>query len=207
MGIVKDFHIDKLDSEIRHLVLYTHTTGNSSRTIFVRIRPENAKETLIYMKTTWDKIAPGVSYQHNFLDENLDRQYQNEQRASQIVSYAALLAILISCLGLLGLASLAVTRRTKEVGVREVLGASVPRLVGLLSWDFIKLLIIANIIAWPAAWFAMNNWLQNFAYLTDVRIWMFVFAGGLALFIALLTVGFQAIKDAIANPIEALRYE
>ena len=207
LGIIKDFHMDRLQKEIEPLVLYIFPTGNSMRAVFVRIQPERARETLAFMKTTWEKVVPDLPYRQSFLDENLNRQYQSEQRAGQIVSYAALFAILISCLGLLGLASLSVARRTKEIGIRKILGASVPRLIGLLSWDFVKLLIISNTIAWPIAYWMMNKWLAEFAYRIDLDIRVFIFTGILTLAIAFATVGLKTIKAARSNPVDALKYE
>ncbi len=146
-------------------------------------------------------------FQYSFLDENLSRQYRNEDRWIRITGYTFLFAILISCLGLLGLASLSVARRTKEVGIRKVLGASVSNLVLLLSGEFAKLVVVANLLAWPAAYYVMNRWLQDFAYRIDPGPEIFILCGVLALGVALLTVGAQSMKAALANPVDALRYE
>jgi putative ABC transport system permease protein len=175
--------------------------------VFVRLRPENMSATIDLLKQTWESVAPNIPFRLAFLDENLENQYRNEQRWQKIVTYASIFAIIISCLGLLGLASLAVTRRTKEIGIRKVLGASAAGIVGVVSKDFVKLMLIANLIAWPVAYVAMNTWLQNFAYRIDIGWWVFMLAGGLALLIALLTVSTQALRAALANPAEALRYE
>jgi putative ABC transport system permease protein len=137
----------------------------------------------------------------------VENQYRAEVRWGKIVGYASILAIFIACLGLFGLATLTAAKRIKEIGIRKVLGASAVGLAGLLSKDFVKLVLAANLIAWPVAWHIMNKWLQNFAYRIDISWWVFVLAGGLALGIALLTVSTQAIKAALANPVEALRYE
>ena len=207
IGVVKDFHFDRLHTEIQPLVLYTNPTGNERRAVFIRIRPEQSAKTLAHLEEVWNTVAPDRQYRLRFLDDNLNKQYHNEERWNQIISYGTLFAILISCLGLLGLASLSVARRTKEIGIRKVLGASVPNLVNLLSIDFIKLLLIANIIAWPIAYYAMNKWLTNFAYHIELGISIFVISGTLALFVALLTVGTQTFKAARSNPVDALRYE
>ncbi|MCH7729549.1 MAG: FtsX-like permease family protein [Planctomycetes bacterium] len=130
-----------------------------------------------------------------------------EKTRSQIVSYFAVLAVLVSCLGLFGLASFTAEQRTKEIGVRKVLGATVANVTSLLSKDFIKLVLLANLLAWPVAWYAMNKWLQDFAYRIEISWWVFGLAGGLALVIALLTVSTQAVRAALANPVESLRYE
>jgi len=159
------------------------------------------------MKKTWQMFAPNHPFEYSFLDEEFENWYRTEQRLEKIFSYFTFLAIFISCLGLLGLASFTAERRTKEIGVRKVLGASVAGIVRLLTTTFIKWVLLANIIAWPIAWYAMNKWLQNFAYRINMTWWMFVLAGTLALTIALLTVSYQAVRAAMANPVESLRYE
>ena len=175
--------------------------------MFVRIRPDNIPATIELLRETWREVAPNESFYYSFLDEKLDRQYRAEERWRTIVGYACIFAISISCMGILGLASLAVSRRTKEIGIRKVLGATVPKVVGLLSKDFMKLLLVANVVAWPGAYFLMSQWLQNFAYRISLGIWIFLLTGVLALVIALATVSFQSIRAALANPVEALRYE
>ncbi len=159
------------------------------------------------MHTTWDKINPGHAFEYQFLDEHFKELYQADQQVSKIVGILAGLAIVISCLGLFGLASYTAERRIREIGIRKVLGASVQSVVSLLSKDFIKLVFISNLIAWPIAWFMLNKWLQDFAYRVDISWWVFVVAGVAALLIALLTVSFQAIKAAITNPVKSLRSE
>ncbi|MCG3120621.1 MAG: hypothetical protein ALAOOOJD_03402 [bacterium] len=159
------------------------------------------------MRNTWREAAPGKPFDYYFLDEDFDRQYRAEERWAQIVSYATLFAIVIACVGLFGLSALAVTKRTKEIGIRKVLGASVTGIISLLAGDFLKLVALANLIAWPVAWYAMNQWLQNFAYRIDIGWWIFALAGGLALLIAFATVSTQAIRAGLANPVDSLRYE
>jgi putative ABC transport system permease protein len=141
------------------------------------------------------------------VDQNLEQQYRAEARMGSVLGYFTFLAIVIACFGVLGLVSFSAENRTKEIGIRKVLGASVAGIVNLLSMDFVKLVLLGNCIAWPMAYFAMNSWLQNFAYRIDIGWWMFALAGGLALLIALATVSTQALKAALANPVEALRYE
>jgi putative ABC transport system permease protein len=142
-----------------------------------------------------------------FLDENFNELYQAERRTGKIAGAFTVLAVFIAVLGLFGLASFATEQRTKEIGIRKMLGASLAGIVGLLSKDFVRLVLFANLIAWPSAYLAMNKWLQDFAYRIDIGWWVFALAGGMALVIALLTVSTQAIKAALANPVEALRYE
>jgi putative ABC transport system permease protein len=164
-------------------------------------------ETLAFIETAWKEFETDKGFVYSFLDDVLLQNYQTEDRVGRLTTYFSGLAIIIACLGLLGLASFTAARHTKEIGIRKVLGASVANLVGLLSQNFLRLVLIANIIAWPLAYFAMAKWLGNFAYRIDIAWWMFAVAGGLALLIALLTVSTQAIKAALANPVEALRYE
>lgn len=175
--------------------------------IFVKINNRNVPQTMALLERTWKKIAPENEFLGSFLDENTSRLYRKEDRFYQIFITAAGLAIVLSCIGLFAIAVLAMTQRTKEIGIRKVLGASVSQIVTLLSKDFLKLVLIAFVIAVPIAWYAMNRWLQDFAYKINVSWWIFAIAGVLALMIALLTVSFQAIKAALANPVKSLRSE
>jgi putative ABC transport system permease protein len=159
------------------------------------------------LKEKWKELFPRRSFDYFFLDDFFDSQYRAEEKLGYSVLCFSLLAIFIGCLGLFGLASFTAEQRTKEIGIRKVLGASVSRIVGHLSKEFMLLVVMANIIAWPVAWFAMSKWLQNFTYRIDMGWWIFILSGALALFIALLTVSYQAIKAAHANPVDALRYE
>ena len=159
------------------------------------------------MENTWKKFAGNEAFDYNFLDQNLSHLYIAEQRTSKIASTFAVLAIFIACLGLLGLAAFITEQRTKEIGIRKVLGASIPSLLFMLSKEFLKWVLVANIIAWPVAYYVMNNWLKDFAYRIDINLWIFLLSGIIALVIALLTVSSHAVKAAIANPIKSLRYE
>jgi len=204
IGVVKDFHFQSLRQPIAPLVMSVLPDYGF---IAVKAHANNLPETIAAIRQTVERFAPGVAFEMSFLDENFSGLYQAEQKMSEIFGYISSLAILIACLGLFGLASFTVERRTKEIGVRKVLGASVAGIAGLLSKDFVKLVLAANLIAWPIAYFAMNKWLQDFAYRVNIGWWVFALAGGIALVIALLTVSTQAIKAALANPVEALRYE
>ncbi len=206
IGVVRDFNYASLHKDIKPLVLYLAPV-KAIKYIFVRLASGDFASSLELLRNAWREAAPGKPFDYYFLDEDFDRQYRAEERWAQIVSYATLFAIVIACVGLFGLSALAVTKRTKEIGIRKVLGASVAGIVSLLAGDFLKLVALANLIAWPVAWYAMNRWLQNFAYRIDIGWWMFALTGGLALLIAFLTVSTQAIKAALANPVEALRYE
>jgi len=141
------------------------------------------------------------------MDEDFDKLYETETRAGALISYFTLLSIIISCLGLLGLISFAAKQRTREIGIRKVFGASVKGIVLMLSSDFTRLVVLSNLVAWPMAWYIMHKWLQNFAYSVNISIWDFLLAAVVAFFIAMLTVTYQTLKTATANPIEALRYE
>jgi len=173
----------------------------------VKMQVADISESIAFLRSAWSRVMPHQPFEFFFLDEEFDGQYEKDERVGQIFGYAATLAIFVACLGLFGLAAFSAEQRTKEIGVRKVLGATVTQVVNLLSKDFVKLVLIANLISWPVAYYGMNKWLQDFAYRTDLDWWVFALAGGLALVIALLTVSFQAIKASLANPVDALRYE
>ena len=207
IGIVRDFHTDALYKPIQPVVLLM-SQFNNRPAFFVRMRADHLSETLDMLKDTWKAVIPSSRFQFSFLDRNLHRQYEREERWREIVSYSALFAIVISCLGLFGLASLAVVQRTKEVGIRKALGASEGNLVWLLSKDFAKLLLLANAIAWPAAYWIMDEWLTTtFAYHMDLGIGVFVLVGALTYGIAQLTILGHILKVIRQNPVRALRYE
>jgi len=160
---------------------------------------------LRFIETTFKKLVPFYPFSYEFKNETNLRAYESEEKWKQIISFAALLTIFISCIGLLGLAMLSAEQRTKEIGIRKVLGASVSSIVQLVSNNFLKLVLLANVVAVPVAWWAIHKWLQNFAYHIDIRWWVFAIAILITVLIALFTVGFQAIKAAIANPVKSLR--
>ena len=175
--------------------------------ISVRLKGGNLQEQIALLKSAWHTVAPDQDFEYRFLDESLNALYQEEQRLGTVVRYASILSIFIACLGLFGLATLVVVRRTKEIGIRKVLGAGTGSLVRLLSKDFVILVAIAAVIAFPMAWWALNKWLRDFAYRVDIEWWVFFTAAALTLLIALMTVSFQAIKAALANPVKSLRTE
>jgi putative ABC transport system permease protein len=205
IGVAKDFHIESLHREIKPLVV--SIVPREFTNVVARIRPENIPATIAFLQEKWPAFEPGYPFRYFFLDEDFGRLFQTEERQSKIFGGFTMLAILIACLGLFGLASFIAEQRTKEIGVRKVLGASVQQVILLLSKDFTRLVAIAFVIAAPVAYFAMNKWLQDFAYRTDLNPAIFVLAGVLALLIAWLTVSYQAVKAALTNPVEALRYE
>jgi len=204
IGVVRDFHFESLHQEIRgHIFML----GDRFSMIAIKVRPDNIPGTLASIEQVWQKMESGRPFDYTFLDDTFDRLYRTEQRLGRIFIYFTLVAIFIAGLGLFGLASFTVDQRTKEIGIRKILGASVPNVVLLLSKEFTKWVILANVIAWPLAYYTMNKWLQSFAYRIDVHIWIFLVSGITALLISLLTVSSKAIKAAVANPVKALRYE
>ena len=204
IGVVRDFHFESLHQKIRgHLM---KMAGEVNR-ISIKLRPWSIAETLRSCEKTWQELEPAYPFQYTFLDESFDRLYRSEQRMGQIFISFTSIAILISCLGLFGLASFTTEQRTKEIGIRKVLGASLSNILLLLSREFTKWVLLANIVAWPVAYFAMWKWLQGFAYRIDLEFWIFFLSGIMALFIALLTVVSKSLRAAITNPVNALRYE
>ena len=186
---------------------YLFIWDDSAKKIAVKIAGGGIQESLIRIEKTWAQHAQGIPFDFYFLDSVIEAQYQSEQNFRTIFSAMTGLSLVIACLGVFGLAAFTAEQRTKEIGVRKVLGASVSNVVALLSKDFVKLVLMANVIAWPIAYFAMNKWLQNFAYRVEIGIWVFALAGAAALIIAMLTVSFQALKVATANPVNSLRCE
>jgi len=204
VGVVKNFHFQPLQEELKPFVFICSRDANY---VFMKIKPEDASGTLAYIEDVWQEHDPGNTPAFHFLSDTFERMYPSEQRMRNITRYFAGLAIFIASLGLFGLASFTTEQRTREIGVRKVLGASVTGVVLLLSRDYVKWVLIANVIAWPAAYVAVSGWLQNFAYRTDIGCGPFVVSGIVALAIALLTVSYQSIKAGLLNPVRSLRHE
>ncbi|MCG3118082.1 MAG: hypothetical protein ALAOOOJD_00216 [bacterium] len=204
VGVIQDYHFESLHHEIKPLVL---TYAGWYDYYAVKIAAGNFVDRLATLENTWKTFSPDWALEYTFLDRKLEQLYGGEQKLAQVINYFTIIAVILACLGLFGLSSFAAERRTKEIGIRKVLGASVTSIVSLLSSDFIKLVMLANLIAWPIGWYAMHKWLQGFAYRANLDGWTFILASAGALGIALLTVSFQAIKAAVANPVNALRYE
>jgi putative ABC transport system permease protein len=205
IGVAQDFHTESLHKKIRPLYIDNRTAR--FRYVSLKLKPLTISDTLSFLRKKWKQIDPAQTFDYFFLDEAFDRQYKADEKLSQIFSYFTFLAIFIACLGLFGLASFTAEKRTKEIGIRKILGASVSGIISLLSKEFTKWVLVANIIAWPIAYLAMNRWLQNFAYRINIGLGTFVLAALLALIIALLTVSYQAVRAARSNPVDALRYE
>jgi putative ABC transport system permease protein len=206
IGVIEDFHFKPMQAEVGPLVIILPAPYRS-QFMFMRIDSNAIPETLERIEGTLKKVRSDFPFEYHFLDEDFDRLYRAEQRTGAIIRYFSCLTILISCLGLLGLASFTAEQRTKEIGIRRVLGSSMKSIVLLLSRDFLKWVAAANILAWPIAYFYTHKWLQNYAYRTNVGWDLFVFAGFFAIFIALVTVSYQAIRAARTNPVDALRNE
>ena len=206
IGVLKDFHIASLYNNIGPLVIPV-SSGMGVSHMTLRVSDENIPKTINTLKDTWENVCTGHELKYQFYDEWLDSMYKSEERLAAAIRLFAVLAMIISCLGILGLAEFSIKRRTKEIGIRKVNGARVGQVIALLNIDFIKWVLFAFIIAVPVSWFVMNKWLMNFAYRTELSWWIFALAGFAATAIALLTVSWQSLRAATRNPVEALRYE
>jgi len=204
IGVIKNFNFSSLRDVITPLAL---KLGKDNGNISVRISSADKANIIAQLKSKWQSMAPGQPFSYSFMDEDFDRLYTTEQRTGKIFITFAVLAILIASLGLFGLVTYAAEQRVKEIGIRKVLGASVGNIAGMLSKDFLKLVLISSAIAFPLAWWGMHKWLQDFAYRVSIGWWVFLIAGVLALFIALATISYQAIKAGMANPVKSLRTE
>jgi putative ABC transport system permease protein len=207
IGVMKNFHYYSLRNKIEPLAIYMRPADQGFNYTLIRIPSENISASLDFLKETWQKVVPNFPFEYRFLVDDFEYYYRSEERMGDLLKYFSIFAVFIACLGLFGLASFTAEQRTKEIGIRKVLGATVPQITLLLCKEFFILVLLANIISWPVAYFVMRNWLQDFAYQTSLGVFTFVLTMALALIIALLTVSFQAVKAAIANPVDALKYE
>jgi putative ABC transport system permease protein len=210
IAVVKDFNVASLRETVEPFALFntsSKTYGLNSSYISVRLQPGDMNNYLYELESKWKSLAPNTPFDYSFLDNEFDALYRSEQRMGTVFGVFTFLSIFVACLGLFGLSVYTAERRKKEIGVRKVLGASVQSVVALLSKDFLKLVLLSAIIAFPAAWFSMNKWLEDFAYRIPIGWSAFIIAGFAALIIALLTISFQAIKAAVANPVKSLRTE
>jgi putative ABC transport system permease protein len=207
LGVVKDFHFRPLRENLDPLLMFV--LPGIYNQILVKIRPEkgHTAEVLAGIKDVWDEFAPGTPFSYEFLDAAYDRNYRAEQRMSQEFHYFAFLGVFISCLGLIGLAAYVAERKRKEIGIRKVLGASLPDILRQINGEFLGPILLSNLVAWPAAYWAMKTWLQGFAFRTNISLWMFVVSAASALAIGLLTVSFQSFKAAREEPVKSLKYE
>ena len=205
---MKDYHFESLQNEIRPLMLYNSTPYDAEYyNMSVKVKPDNIQDTVDFLKSKWVEFDPQYPFEYSFFNERYNDLYKKEEQMGSLFGYFAMLAIMIGVIGLFGLASFSAEKCTKEIGIRKVLGSSVGGIVVLMTKDFLKWVLIANIFAWPIAYYGLNWWLQNFAYRIDIGFSPFIIAGIGALIIAYLTVSYQAIKATYANPIDSLRYE
>ncbi len=205
IGVTKDFHYTGLQNRIRALgMLYR---PDYFRSLSLTVKTKNLKETLSFVEKKWTDLKLGPIFSYSFLDENFNRLYAAEEKTGKIFTTFTFLALFLSCLGIFSLSSFVAARRTKEIGIRKVLGATVPKILGLISWEFVWLVMAANLIAWPVSYFVMRTWLRNFAYRINLTWTVFALATVIGLLIALATVSYQSLKAALANPVDSLRYE
>ena len=219
LGVVKDFHIESLHTPINSAVMALKPDSIFSRSsdvsyaasprprITVRFKGGDLQSHIEMLRSQWKLAGGDQDFDYRFLDDALNTAYEQEQRLGKIVEYASFLSIFIACMGLFGLATLVVVRRTKEIGIRKVLGAGVGRIVLMVSRDFVILLIVASLVAFPIAWWALNNWLEDFAYRINIPWLAFIGAAFLSLIVALGTVSIQVVKAAMSNPVKSLRTE
>jgi putative ABC transport system permease protein len=219
IGIVKDFNFQSLHEKIQPLLL-TMTPDSVLRRsenisfayspqprISIRLKPGDLISNINMLRDAWKKITPDQEFEYKFLDETLATQYAEDNRTSTFVKLASFISVFIACMGLFGLATLAVVRRTREIGIRKVMGASIPGIIIMISTEFVKLVFVAAIIAFPLAWWFLKDWLKDFAYQVNISWWVFVVAAVAAIVIALLTVSYQAVRAAMSNPVKSLRTE
>ena len=208
IGVVQDFHFESLHDPIQPLVIEFMPMNEWGNTyLLVKINSKNIPSTIDYIKKKWEAVAEGLPFGYNFLNEDYNALYKTEMQTGHLFLVFTAISLLIIVLGLLGLIAFIANQKTKEIGIRKVLGASIADILLLLSRKFIIWIIIANVIAWPVAYYFINKWLEDFAYRVNLSVWIFVLSGGIALLIALITVSFQAFKAATANPVKSLRYE
>ena len=206
IGIIKNFHYRSLHKNIEPLAIRYLSSDNADY-MTIRIRPEFLNESIDFIQNNWNNFAPGHPFNYFFFDRDFNRQYNIEQKTGRVLTAFSILSVFIACLGLFGLSSFITDQRSKEISIRKVLGSSVTGILMLLTREFTRLVIIANLIAWPAAYFFVTKWLENFAYRITVGFEIFIFSGILALMIALITVCSQSLKTAVSNPVIRLRDE
>ncbi|MGE5496664.1 MAG: ABC transporter permease, partial [Syntrophothermus sp.] len=207
IGIIKDFNYESLHKTVRPLVLHLSPVRQAATVIAVRLRPKDGINTISRIEQVWSKYSDSEKMYTRFLDENIERMYNSEKKIALITTIFAALAIIIACLGLFGLVSFITEQRTKEIGIRKVLGASVFEIIVLITKDFVKWVLLANLISWPVAYYFLNDWLSGFAYRTEISWIVFINAGLITLIIAVSTICVQVIKVAARNPVTSLRYE
>ncbi len=206
IGVIKDYNFQRLNKKIEPLTLFINTNWDVYYA-YVKIAPTNIAQSFAAIKSVWNTLEPNAEFMGSFLDENVDRTFRREKIMTRMITSGSIIAILLSCIGLFAISLLVVAQRTKEIGIRKVVGASIASITFILTKDFLKLILLAFLIASPIAWWLMSKWLQEYAYKIDLSIWFFVGAGALAILIALLTISTKTIKAAIQNPVKSLRTE
>jgi len=208
IGVVKDYHWESKHMEVRpHALMLLAEGFRNPYYLSVRIAGSDYQKIIKILQRDWEKFVPEIPFEYEILDKHYDGIYKNEKQTRSLLTIFSVIAIIISCLGLFGLASFMAERRTKEIGIRKTNGATTSQILRLLSLDFTKWVLLANIIAWPLTWFAMKKWLESFAYRVDIPIWIFLIAGTIAFLIALATISYHAIHASRQNPGLLFRYE
>jgi putative ABC transport system permease protein len=205
IGVVKDFNYKSLHEKVSKAVLIIYPEVVAK--VAVKVRTADLQNTIAFLKDTWNSFSPEYPFDYNFLDENFEKMYRSENKLSGLLWIFTGMAIFVGCMGLFGLATFSAEQRTKEIGIRKVLGASAANITAMLSKTFLKPVFIASVLAFPIGWWVMNKWLQDFAYRVNISWWVFVLAAFITLLIAMITISFQAIKAAIAKPVHSLRSE
>jgi putative ABC transport system permease protein len=205
IGVVADFNYESLKQKIVPIITYIDL--RQVNTIALRIKQGSSKNAIKQIQEEWHNFLPSLPLEYEFLNARFNALYRNEERMMQMFEYFSILAIVIACLGLFGLSSYTTEQRTKEIGVRKTLGASIPGIVFMLSKQFTKWVLLSNIIAWPVAFYFMNKWLQSFAYRIDIGIGIFIFSAVISFFIACMTIVYQSVRAARTNPVNSLKYE
>jgi len=206
IGVVRDFHFDSMHDDIQPLMLHTFQYNNIWY-LFVRAQEDRIAEVLTHCEKVWKEVVPEFSWEYEFMEDILERQYTNENKWSQVLVFAAAMSILLSCLGLMGISGILIARRFKEVGIRKANGATIPQIIYLLNMDILKWVLLSYVLACPVAWLAMKRWLRDFAFQTSLSWWIFLLAGLAAVLISIGTITFQIYRVARQNPVHALRYE
>ena len=206
VGVMKDFHLSSFHSAIQPLI-FVNYKGLNTEIMMIKTKPGRTREALAHVEKLVKEFNPNYPFTYHFLDEDYEKMYRSEMIVNTLIKYFGILAIVISCLGLLGLAAFTAEQRTKEIGIRKVLGANVGSVITLLSKDFVKLILIAITLATPFAWYIMDKWLKDFVYRIDLTWEIFALAGIIAICVAMFTVSFQSIKAALMNPVKSLQSE
>ncbi|MBL7852399.1 MAG: FtsX-like permease family protein, partial [Cyclobacteriaceae bacterium] len=207
IGVMEDYHQLSLKEEITPILFEMPEGDTRYSAVVATVNTDNFQNAVAEIEASWKRVVNDTPFEYSFLDSSIQKQYDEDKRVSSIITSFTFIAMIICCLGLYGLSSFMAERRFKEIGIRKVMGASLSQIAGMMSREFVKLVIIAFVISAPLAWYAMNRWLEGFAYHVDVNVWIFVIAGLAALIIALVTVSYESLKAASANPVQSLRTE